>query len=189
MASEPLPERDPAATATDDELMARLAAGSESALNELSARHRGRLVRLATRALGDRGQAEDVVQETFLRVFRHAGSYRPRGQFSSWVATIASRLCLNASRDRGRRLELPLASSPALASPASPELSLEVRQLREALERLPPRYRLALIFKAVEGLSYREIAAALECSETDVANAVFRARKALAKGLGSRPAR
>jgi RNA polymerase sigma-70 factor (ECF subfamily) len=189
MASEPLPERDPAADTTDDELMARLAAGSESALDELSARHRGRLVRLATRALGDRGQAEDVVQETFLRVFRHASTYRPQGHFSSWLLTIASRLCLNASRNRARRLELPLASSPALASPASPERSLELRQLREALGRLPHRHRLALILKAVEGLSYREIARALECSETDVANAVFRARKALAKELGSRPAR
>ena len=185
MAGEPLPERDPAATATDDELMARLAAGSESALEELSLRHRGRLVRLATRALGDRGRAEDVAQETFLRVFRHARAYRPQGQFSSWLTTIAARLCLNASRDRDRRLERPLAASP-LVSPASTERSLELRQVREAVGRLPSRQRLALILKAVEGLSYREIALALECTETDVANAVFRARKALARDFGPR---
>ena len=61
-----------------------------------------------------------------------------------------------------------------------------MRKLREALGRLQPRYRLALVLKAVEGLSYREIARALDCSETDVSNAVFRARKVLAKELGSR---
>lgn len=190
MASEPVPEPDLAASATaaasDDELMVRLAAGSEPALEELVTRHRGRLIRLGVRALGDRGRAEDIAQETFLRVFRHAASYRAHGQFSSWLLTIASRLCLNAARNRARRPELALASLPERPSPASPERWLEVRELREALGRLQPRYRLALILKAVEGLSYREIARALDCTETDVSNAVFRARKALAKELGSR---
>jgi RNA polymerase sigma-70 factor (ECF subfamily) len=171
---------------SDDELMTQLASGSASALDELIARHRPRLVRLGVRALGDRARAEDVAQETFLRVLRHAPSYRPRGQFAAWLLTIASRLCLNATRDRDRRAELPLDSAPHPASPSSPERSLELRELRGALAKLRPRYRLALVLKAVEGLSYREIAAILDCSEADVANAVFRARKALARELGAR---
>jgi RNA polymerase sigma-70 factor (ECF subfamily) len=180
------PNPRPLATPSDDELMRQLGAGSDSALDELVARHRERLVRLGARVLGDRGRAEDVAQETFLRVLRHAPSYRPRGQFTAWLLTIASRLCLNAARDRDRRAELPLESFPHPASPASPERSLELRELRSALARLRPRYRLALVLKAVEGLSYREIAGILDCSEAAVANAVFRARRALARALGSR---
>jgi RNA polymerase sigma-70 factor (ECF subfamily) len=180
------PQPLPLAAPSDDELMGQLALGSSAALDELVARHRERLVRLGVRTLGDRGRAEDVAQETFLRVFRHAPSYHPRGQFVAWLLTIASRLCLNASRDRDRRAELPLDCSPHPAAPSSPERALELRELRTAMARLRPRYRLALVLKAVEGLSYREIAGILECSEADVANAVFRARKALARELGGR---
>ena len=164
--------------------MAQLAAGSETAVEELMSRYRERVIRLAVRALGDRGRAEDVVQETFLRVVKHAPSYDGRGQFLGWLLTIASRLSLNASRDRWRRLEVPLESASGRPTSTSPEHSLASRELWEALRRLRPRYRMALVLKAVEGLSYGEIARILECSESDVANAVFRARRALARALG-----
>lgn len=169
----------------DDELMAQVAAGSEEALAALVARHRGRLVRLGVRVIGDRGRAEEVAQEAFLRVFRHAREYEGRGQFTSWLLTIAARLCLNANRARHRRPEAPLEAAGERAAPSSPERALELRELREALALLPARQRAALLLKAVHGQSYREIARALECSETDVANAIFRARKALARARRS----
>lgn len=169
----------------DDELMAEVARGSQAALAALMTRHRERVVRLSQRAVGDRGRAEDIAQETFLRVFRHARDYEARGQFGSWLLTIASRLCLNAARSSRRRPEAPLDSAAEQAAPSSPERALELRELGDALLSLPPRQRMALLLKAVEGQSYREIARELLCSETDVANAIFRARKGLARILRS----
>lgn len=175
----------PTAVRSDDELMAAVAAGSGAALAELVARHRDRLVRFAGRALGDRSRGEDVAQETFLRVYRGAPSYEGRGQFTAWLITIASRLCLNLARDGRRRPEVPLEEARGLVPAATAERAVLSRELAAALARLKPRYRLALVLKAVEGRSYHEIAQMLECSEQDVANAVFRARKVLARALGA----
>lgn len=163
--------------------MAALAAGEEDALEELVARHRGRVLGVAVRALGDRARAEEIAQETFLRVYRAAPTYEPRGRFAPWLLTIASRLCLNAAREKRRRREVPLDTASTAAASAAPEAVLS-RELKDALARLPPRHRLALTLKVVEGLSYREIALVLQCSEQDVANGIFRARKALRRSLG-----
>jgi RNA polymerase sigma-70 factor (ECF subfamily) len=168
----------------DDALMAEVALGSEAALETLVLRHRERVVRFGRRALGDAGRAEDLAQETFLRVFRHAAEYQGRGQFTAWLLTIAARLCHNARRSERRRPELPLEAAERRAAPGSPLRAVEARDLNAALEGLPERQRLALLLKAVEGLTYREIARALDCSEQDVANAVFRARRALSSRLG-----
>lgn len=168
----------------DDALMAAVAAGSEEALAQLVDRHRDRIVRLAARTLGDRGRAEDVAQETFLRVFRHAGEYEGRGQFLGWLLTIATRLSLNAARGERRRRELPLEALGERSSPSSLERLSLIREIQAALLELPARQRLALLLKATQGRSYREIAATLECSEQDVANAIFRARKALVRRFG-----
>ncbi len=168
----------------DDALMAEVATGSEEALAQLVGRHRDRVVRLAARTLGDRGRAEDVAQETFLRVFRHAGEYEQRGQFLGWLLTIATRLCLNAARGQRRRRELPLEALGERPAPSSPERLSLLSEIHGALLELPARQRLALLLKATQGRSYREIAATLECSEQDVANAIFRARKALTLRFG-----
>lgn len=167
----------------DDELMAQAALGSETAFESLVSRHRDRLVRLSARLTGDRAQAEDVAQETFLRLFRHAADYEGRGQFVSWLQTIARRLSLNVIRSRKRRPEVPLESALDKPSDANPEKALELREVRLALARLPERQRRALWLKACEGRSYREIAQTLACTESDVANAVFRGRETLARLL------
>ena len=167
----------------DDELMAQVAAGSESALESLVERHRDRLVRLSARLTNDRGQAEDVAQETFIRLVDHAPAYQGRGQFTSWLHTIARRLSLNVIRTRKRRPEAPLEAALNRPSWSNPEKSLELKEVERAVAKLPERQRRALWMKAVEGRSYREIALSLGCSESDVANAVFRGRETLARFL------
>ena len=167
----------------DDELMAQVAAGSETALQLLVERHRSRLVRLGARLTGDYGQGEDIAQETFIRLVDHAHDYQGQGQFVSWLQTIARRLSLNVIRARKRRPEAPIEAAHDLVSPSNPEQVLELKDVHRALGRLVERQRKALWLKAVEGRSYREIAAALDCTESDVANAIFRGREILARLL------
>lgn len=164
--------------------MADLARGSEEALEALVTRHRATLIRRVARSVGDTGQAEDIAQETFLRVFQNAGTYEGKGQFLPWLRTIAARLCLNEARRERRHPEHPLEIAREATARASAEHAVQARQVRKALVALPTRQRLALLLKAVEGRSYQEIGQILECSQTDVANAIFRARKALARTLG-----
>ncbi len=167
----------------DDELMAQVASGSETALLALMVRHRTRLVRLGARLTGDHGHGEDIAQETFLRVLDNADAYEGRGQFVSWLQTIARRLSFNFIRARSRRPEVSLEAAYDRVSPANPEKALELKEVHRALSKLPERQRKALWLKAVEGRSYREIATALECTESDVANAIFRGRETLARLL------
>jgi RNA polymerase sigma-70 factor (ECF subfamily) len=164
--------------------MARLRAGAPHALSELLARHRARVIRFGRRSLGDVGRAEDLAQETFLRVLRHAHRYEPRGRFTSWLLTIAARLARNVRRDAGRRAEEPLSAAAERSSGRTPEAAVVRRSVAEALGRLPERRRRALLMKAVEGRSYAEIAEALGTTEANVANLVFRARRGLSRELG-----
>ena len=164
----------------DDALMAEVARGSEAALESLIQRHRDHLVRLSARLTRDRGEAEDIAQETFIRLVDHAPAYEGRGQFVSWLQTIARRLSFNVNRARKRRPEVALEAAHDRPSFATPERALELREVRRALARLPERQRKALWLKAAEGRTYREIAAMLDCSESDVANAIFRGRETLA---------
>jgi len=167
----------------DDELMAQVVAGSEAALESLMTRHRDRLVRMSARLTGDRGGAEDIAQETFIRLVGHSHAYEGRGQFTSWLYTIARRLCLNFIRASQRRPEVALEAAYDRPSFSTPEKALELKEVRRALANLPERQRKALWLKAAEGRSYREIAKSLECSESDVANAIFRGRETLARFL------
>ncbi len=168
----------------DDDLMAQVARGSEAALEALVLRHRDRLVRLSARLTSDHGHAEDIAQETFIRLVDHAPRYEGRGQFRAWLHTIARRLSLNAIRTRQRRPEVSLEAAFDAPSRVNPEKALELKEVRQALALLPKRQGQALWLKAAEGLSYREIASTLDCSEADVANAIFRGRETLSKLLG-----
>lgn len=165
----------------DDQLMADIAAGSQAAIETLIRRHQARLVRLSTRLTHDPAQAEDIAQETFVRVIDHAGAYEGRGQFTAWLQTIARRLSLNALRSRRRRPEVSLDEAAELPESGSPEKAIELEEVQKAMSRLPERQRQALWLRASLGKSYREIAVSLECSEADVANAIFRGRETLSR--------
>ena len=169
----------------DAALVQRCLSGDSDALRSLVLRFQGVVFSLCVRMLGDRHEAEDVAQETFIRLVRHAPGYEGRGQFSAWLQTIARRLSLNVLRTRKRRPEVSIEAAFDRPSRVDAEKGLELKEVQRALARLPKRQRKALWLKAAEGLSYREIAEALACSESDVANAVFRGRETLAKLLGA----
>lgn len=181
------------ATASGDrELLARAARGDRDAFTELVETHQDRVFSLCRRYLGDPEDARDAAQDVFLKVWRKAGSYRPRGQVSTWIHRIAVNHCLNRLRRRKIVRFLPFVQGGA--DDESPELdpedprpgpaeSLESRRrwsaTRRALDGLPESQRSVLILAKFEGLSYKEIAETLGITVSAVESRLFRAMRRL----------
>jgi RNA polymerase sigma-70 factor (ECF subfamily) len=150
---------------------------------------------LCLRFLEEREEARDATQETFLRAWRWRRSYRPASPFPAWLAAIAANLCRDRLRHRGRWGEEPLEaaeepSDPGGGGPAGqqPDRPLEQAELgvmlRKAIGALAAEFRMAVILRELEGLSYEEIARAMDCSVGTVRSRLFRARQALRELLG-----
>lgn len=182
----------PAAHAAEDPDVRRMLAfraGDDAAFDALFERWAGPLLGYLERMVGDAAIAEELVQESFLRVHRARDRYDPRAKFSSWLYRIATNLALNELRRAHRRH--PHASTDARAerglelraSEPSAVARVEARQMNalveDVLDALPARQRMALWLSAVEGFSYAEVAATLETSESSVKALVHRARAAL----------
>ncbi|HUV65832.1 MAG TPA: sigma-70 family RNA polymerase sigma factor [Sedimentisphaerales bacterium] len=173
---------------SDADLMARLAKGDVSPIGDLAHRHQGRVLELAFRTLGHWDLAEDVAQETFLRVYRAAKTYQPQARFTTWLYRIVVNLCLDEQRRRARTA-LPLeavAPEGLPASQANPAEKKEFAELvRAAVQELPNRQRLALVLHRYDGLSHTEISEITGWSESAVESLLVRAyanlREKLAK--------
>lgn len=180
----------------DVRLMLAFRDGDDAAFDALFERWAGKLLRFLERMVRDAAVAEELVQETFLRVHRARARYAPDAKFSTWLYTIASNVARNELRRPFRRA--PHDSTDAEREGAPLELAAEdspvdeiVNARREgaeveaALAHLPERQRAALWLAAVDGLSYAEVAKALETSESSVKALVHRARVALAAQLAN----
>jgi RNA polymerase sigma-70 factor (ECF subfamily) len=181
-------ETGPGARDEDAALMLALRAGDGAAFEALFSRWAAPLLRYLERMLRDAAAAEELVQEVFLRVHGARHRYQPQARFSTWLYRIATNLALNELRRPSRRephASLDERGLPALAS-HEPEVEevLDARRISARVEhelgQLPERQRAALLLTAVEGLSYAEVAGALEISESAVKALVHRARSALA---------
>ena len=180
----------------DDELMAGIAAGEEAAFRLLVDRWERDVLAFLIHMTGSRDDAEDLAQETFVRVFRQAGRYRPEGKFRSWLLRIAGNLA--RSRQRRRRLLkwLPLDTERHDVASSTPlaDRGLEVEQtaqiVHEAVARLPDRQRQALVLHRFQGLRYAEVADAMGTSLAGVESLIQRALAGLRTDLtrrGERP--
>ena len=170
--------------------MARVAEGDEDAFVALVDMYRDRALNIAFRSLGDRASAEDLAQEAFVRVYQRRTRFDPSQGFAPWFYSILTNLCLDHLRREGHRgghLSLVsddedprTRSSSETASPAEhverEELSARVQS---ALKMLPDRQRMALVLQHYEGLSYDEIAEAMDCSRGTVDGLLSRARATL----------
>lgn len=175
----------------DVRLMLAFRDGDDAAFDALFERWAARLLRFLERMVRDPAVAEELVQETFLRVYRARARYAADAKFSTWLYTIATNVARNELRRPFRRA--PHDSTDAAREGTPLELAAEGAAVDEivnarrvgkdveaALAALPERQRAALWLAAVDGLPYAEVAAALETSEASVKALVHRARAALA---------
>jgi RNA polymerase sigma-70 factor (ECF subfamily) len=156
-------------------------AGDRAALERLLARHKSALYALCRGMLRHRDDAQDAVQETFLRALRALPRFRGDARFRTWLFRIAINVCLKWKAARPPTQPWDDEQSPLLGPTVSPEADA-LRRLRvmEALAGLTPRQRAVLLLKELEGWSMAEIAAQLRWNEKRVDNELYQARRALA---------
>lgn len=169
----------------DRELVERARAGERAAFDQLVERYQRRLLRLVLRLLRDQAEAEDVVQETFLKAYRALPRFRGESAFYTWLYRIAINGARNAILRRRLRGAGAVASPPQdIATPESMLLSKQVMAtIDAAMEALPLELRTAIVLREIEGLSYEEIAQIMECPLGTVRSRIFRAREAIARRL------
>ncbi|MCU0724291.1 MAG: sigma-70 family RNA polymerase sigma factor [Planctomycetes bacterium] len=178
---------------TDDPdvaLMLLCKGGDDVAFSQLVEKYEDRVLGLAYRYLGDRGLAEDMAQEAFLRVYRARGRYEPRAKFSTWLYRIVVNLALNELRWQRGRPSVALAVKTETSSNVNidhtdsgllpPMETLEKEELavriREIVMELPENQRIAILLNKFEDLSYEETAEAMEMSVAAVKSLLTRAR-------------
>lgn len=186
---------------TDHELVVLARSGSEKAYRELLDRYQRPVFSLVYRMVRDREQAEDLAQETFIKVFNHLERYNPKYKFSSWIFKIASNLAidqlrkkepvtvsLDGSRHARTSDEMEATRITVESRDASPEELLEASELGSEIEnaigRLRPDYRTAILLRHVEGRPYEEIAEIMDIPLGTVKTYIHRARTELKGALG-----
>jgi RNA polymerase sigma-70 factor, ECF subfamily len=171
----------------DEQIIGRVLRGHTDEYRELMLRYQNSVFRLAFRILSRREEAEDVVQETFLRGYSKLASCRERDKFWPWIRRIALNLCL-----RRNPREYPCDTLDALAGAGSTEDNpveaevirrVEMDRLKEAVAELPASYRTVLVLRHEEDLAYKEIAELVGANENTVRTRLHRARKLLAERL------
>ena len=180
---------DPEADA-DAGLMLDLQAGDRAAFETLFQRHTPRLVSFLARMVKDRGRAEELAQEVFIRIYNARERYEARARFSTWIFGIAHNLALNDLDRAWRRRERPIEGEAETrqADPAAgPEEQVDAQRTCERIEaallELPERQRAALLLRTNEGLGYDQIAEALGVSMASVKSLIHRARAGLSEKL------
>jgi RNA polymerase sigma-70 factor (ECF subfamily) len=181
---------------SDLELVRRAQRNERGAFDLLVLKYQHKVVKLVARLLRDPAEAEDVAQEAFVKAYRALGSFRGDSAFYTWLYRIAVNTARNAIASRQRRpidyeAELSESEQSNLASrlrhtdtPEATALSEEIRlTVNQAIEELPEDLRTAIVLREVEGLSYEEIAAAMECPVGTVRSRIFRAREAIDRAL------
>jgi len=181
---------------TDEELALRAQAGSEQDFEALVNRYAPAVYRLARGITRGPQDAEDVVQETFLRAFRHLDSFAPsKATFKTWLLTIARNQSINVFSSVKRRALRFLSevdtddrgtesfNSPFSGVDKDAEGLLEMKQeyfrVQHALQKLPERQRTAMLLKAQQDMSYDQIAQVMNTSVSSVESLIFRGRKRL----------
>jgi RNA polymerase sigma-70 factor (ECF subfamily) len=172
---------------SDGELMARVREGDRDAFSDLVDRHKDAVVSYLTRLSGDHDHAEDLAQDTFLRLFRAARDYTEQGYLRAYLFRIATNLVRSVERrERRLRLLMPFFPREEHAEPAAANgiLRRELhREVAAALAKLPLRYRVPLVLHEIEGWSYVDIAQEIGCREGTVKSRVHRGRKQLKQRL------
>ena len=181
---------------SDQQLVQRVQAGEKAAFDLLVRKYQHRVLKLVSRFVSDAAEAEDVAQEAFIKAYRALASFRGDSAFYTWLYRIAINTAKNALVSNRRRpvdFDLDLQDPEQydrharLKEGDTPEgvlLTEEIRSVVEkAMEQLPEDLRAAIVLRELEGLSYEEIAEAMDCPVGTVRSRIFRAREAIDKKL------
>jgi RNA polymerase sigma-70 factor, ECF subfamily len=180
---------------TDEELIARFQEGDVYAYELLVRRYKEPLLNFVYRFIGDVNEAEDIVQDTFYRVYRNKHYYKEVAKFSTWIYTIASNLAKTELRRRKRKKFFSLSrESPAekeveLPDPdRDPEAEthsvLTEKIIQRAIGKLPQKFRQVIVLRDIQGFSYEEISSIIKVPLGTVKSRVNRARLRLQEDLG-----
>ena len=180
----------------DSAVVSEFLGGEERAFTELVERYQTRLLNFVYRTIGDREKAEDLVQEVFIRVYRHLHRFDRSKKFSTWAYTIASNLAKNELRNRSRNPlvlfqtiqknsqdeDRPLQFEDLNSRPDDMYRRRHLRQVvEESVAKLPEHHRNVFILRELEGKSYEEIAEITECNLGTVKSRLNRARNSFAE--------
>jgi RNA polymerase sigma-70 factor (ECF subfamily) len=182
---------------SDLELVRRVQRGERGAYDLLVLKYQHKVVKLVMRYLREPADAEDVAQEAFIKAYRALPQFRGDSAFYTWLYRIAINTAKNALAARDRHpvsYELDMQNSDEssdvigrLRDPETPEglaLTEEIRDtVNQAIESLPEDLRTAIVLRELEGLSYEEIAASMDCPVGTVRSRIFRAREAIDRRL------
>jgi RNA polymerase sigma-70 factor, ECF subfamily len=170
---------------SDDDLIAATLAGRSEAFGTLVERYERAVYHLSYRTLRDVEDAKDATQEAFFKAYRALRTFRPGARFSTWIFTIAYRVCCDrlGRRKRFSDAELPDRADSAAGPELLTEQSDEAHRLRAAIEALPEKYRTAITLFHLQGKAYEEIATVLGLPMGTVKTHLFRAKEQLRKAL------
>jgi RNA polymerase sigma-70 factor, ECF subfamily len=186
------PERD-----EDFLIVQRVQAGDKKAYNLLVSKYQRRVARLLTRMVKNQEDIDDVVQDTFIKAYRAIGNFRGESAFYTWIYRIAINTAKNHLVTQNRR-PMTLHDSndddsetfednSALSNIDTPESLMQTKQIgeavNEAMAALPDDLREAIIMREIDGLSYEEIASAMDCPIGTVRSRIFRAREAISQKI------
>lgn len=176
--------------ASNDEDLALVAAaqrGDDEAFGRLVRKYQHRVVGLAQGLVTDRAEAEDVAQDAFLRAYKGIRGFRGSSAFRNWLFQIAVNTARTHCSRRSGRMETPVDAATLESTPGNDRMETAVvtrDEVTRALATLPLDLREAVVLRDVEGLDYREIAAALGLPMGTVESRIFRGRERLRRALG-----
>lgn len=179
---------------TDEELIERFQKGEIHAFEEIVARYKDQLLNFVFRFLGNQEQAEDILQETFMRVYRNRHAYRRVAKFSTWIYTIAGNLARTELRKRKRRRLFSISdmgvedkdyevSDEGYNPESYVDTLLHDEVIQEEINKLSPKFREVIILRDIQELSYDEISKILRIPIGTVKSRVNRARLRLQASL------
>ena len=177
---------------TDEQLIERFQNGDRHAYDELVKRYKDPLYNFVFRYLNNQFAAEDIVQETMIKLFTHKHYYKPIAKFSTWIYTIAKNLALTEIRknkrrktesmwnDQGQPIDVP-SNEDSLEKKVQNELAVE--ELNKCLDEIPENFRIAVVLRDFQELSYEEISKILEIPVGTIKSRINRGRIQLAEKL------
>ncbi|MGY6276496.1 RNA polymerase sigma factor RpoE [Methylomonas sp. MgM2] len=180
----------------DQDLVMRVQLGDKSAFDLLVIKYQHKIVHLVNRYVKDPSEAQDVAQDTFIKAYKALGDFRGDSAFYTWLYRIAINTAKNYLLSRSRRhsdreVDMQDAeqveNAPQLKDIETPEHQLMndqiIHVIKSAIERLPEEMRIAITLREFEGMSYEEIAEAMDCPIGTVRSRIFRAREAIDEKL------